>query len=116
MAAPDTVDARTTAVAVRILQRNHACLVVARLGCSVTLTGIGVALVRGDVPQHGPVEDLVDLGVPLGAGAVPLLGGDVPPISRSITAISHGVALVRVPVPLVGCPLALAQPSLLLTH
>jgi hypothetical protein len=115
-AAPGSIDAGVTTVASSILHRHGAGRPVPLLSSQVTVPGRLIPTIRSDIPRHRFVQDVVDLGVPLGAAPVPFVGDDISLVGQAVPTVGRGVALVSHPVPLVSRPFPLAQPTLLLIH
>ena len=115
-ATPVPIDPSVAPVQRGILDRNPASLQVAQFRRQVPCPGLGVTMIRCDIPRDRPVQDLIDRRVPLAAAPVPLVGNAIPMISGAVPGICCGVPLVGHSIPLVRGTLPLAQPVVPLRH
>jgi len=70
------------------------------------------AVVCRYIPGHRPIQNLVDLGVPVGTTPVPFIGDRITLVGRAVPAVGCGVPLVRLPISLVRGSFSLTQPTL----
>ena len=110
-ATPVPIDPSAASVERGILDRNLPSRQVTQFRRQVPCPGLGVTMIRCDIPHDRPVQDLIDRRVPLATAPVPLVGDAIAMISGAVPWIGCGVPLVGHPIPLVRGALPLVRVS-----
>jgi len=118
-ATPVSIDVGPAAVEGGVLDRGNSGRAVTQLRRHVAGPGRAVTMVRCDIPGDCPIQDVVDLGVPLRTAAISFIGDRVTLIGRTVPAIGGGIPLIRHlvafgrhQIPFVRGAFSLAQPML----
>jgi hypothetical protein len=98
---PVPIDASLTTVGLGILDADHPDGPIAQFRRLVPCPSRGVTMISCHIPRYRPVQDRVDLGVPLDTALVPLVGDGVAMIGGAVPAIRSGVPLIGRSIPLV---------------
>lgn len=99
--APVPIDPRLGAVEGGILDRGRPRRLVPQLRGPVTQPGRGVTVICRHIPGHRPVQELVDLAVPLPTETISCIAYRVALIGEAVPAVGGGIPLIGCPVPLV---------------
>ena len=117
--APVPIDRSLPAVERGVLHRGHPRRLVTQLGSPVTQPGSSVTVICRHIPGHRPIQELVDLGVPLPTATISCISCCVALVGEAVAAVGGGIPLIGRPVPLVRQPIArvrglfpLVQPTL----